>query len=231
MNHYPQKLAIKFWAEDDRPREKFLNKGRDQLSDSELLAILLGSGSKELSALELARDILRTYDDDLNLLAKASVKELTRFPGIGQVKAITLMAAVEFGTRRKPITDTGTPIRGSREVYERMKGRLADLGHEEFWVLFLNQSNRIIRERQISKGGITGTVADPRLIFKLALEDGACGLILLHNHPSLSLKPSQADIDLTKKLAEGAKSLDMRVLDHLIITQQSYASFDDEGWL
>ena len=231
MNPYPSKTAIKFWAEDDRPRETLLHHGRTHLSDSELLAILLGSGSRNASALELARTILQSFGGDLNQLAKANAKELMRFPGIGQVKAVTILAAVELGSRRKSKSDTNEPIRGSSEVYERMRGRLADLGHEEFWVLFLNQSNRVIRERQISKGGITGTVADPRLIFKMALEDSACGLILVHNHPSLSLKPSQADIDLTKKLAEAAKNLDMRVLDHLIITQQSYASFADEGWL
>ncbi len=231
METYPKNSAIKYWAEDDRPREKLLHKGRQHLSDSELIAILLGSGTRKLSALALARDLLDAYTGDLNLLARASIKELMRFPGIGSAKAVIISAAIELSARRKQINDPGEPVRGSREIFVRLHPRIGDLTHEEFWVVFLNQANRIICEKQISKGGITGTVADPRLIFKLALEEGACGLILAHNHPSHSLKPSQADLDLTRKLADAAKNLDMRVLDHLIITQQAYVSFADEGWI
>lgn len=231
MEPYPKNSAIKNWAEDDRPREKLLNKGRQHLSDSELIAILLGSGTRKHSALALARELLEAYTGDLNQLARASIKELMRFPGIGSAKAVIISAAIELSARRKQFVDTSEPIRGSRDIFERLQPRIGDLTHEEFWVVYLNQANRIICERQISKGGISGTIADPRLIFKIALEEGASGLILAHNHPSLSLKPSQADLDLTRKLAEAAKNLDMRVLDHLIITQLAYASFADEGWI
>ncbi|MBI1221203.1 MAG: DNA repair protein RadC [Bacteroidetes bacterium] len=231
MDLSEDKRAIKFWSEDDRPREKLMLKGRHALSDSELLAILLGSGSRRQSALELARDILASYGGDINLLGRASIAELSRFPGIGQVKAVSIQAALELAQRRKIEGGRRQVIKSSQDAYDTLKARFTDLSHEEFWVLYLNQANKIILEKQISKGGLSGTVADPRIIFKTGLECGCSGLILAHNHPSSSLKPSQADLDLTRKLSLAARNLDMRVLDHLIFTQQGFVSFADEGWL
>jgi DNA repair protein RadC len=231
MEAYPRKNTIKFWAEEDRPREKLLLKGRQHLSDSELIAILLGSGTKRKSALELAREILDAYEGDINRLARAGIKDLMRFPGIGEAKAVGISAAIELGTRRKPMAESMARISTSQDAYLRLGPILGDLGHEEFWVIFLNQANKVLKEKQISKGGLTGTVADPRMIFKLALDEGACSIILAHNHPSHSLKASQADLDITRKLSDAGKALDIRVIDHLIITQSGYVSFADEGWI
>ncbi|MDX5320545.1 MAG: DNA repair protein RadC [Bacteroidota bacterium] len=231
MNPYPTKSSIKFWAEDDRPREKFLLKGKSALSDSELLAILFATGTPKLSALDLARQVLEAYEGNIAQLARANVKELCRFNGVGMAKAVTLLAALELAGRRKESHGTNTQIKGSDDAYACLREVLQDLNHEEFWVLYLNQANRVIRRQNISSGGISGTVADPRMIFKHGIEQAASGIILAHNHPSGNLKPSQADLDLTRKLAEGAKHFDMRILDHLIITQSAYVSFADEGWL
>ncbi len=223
-------LSIKDWAEEDRPREKLLLKGKQALSDAELMAILLGSGTVSVSAVELAKQILQMSSNNLNELAKCSVKDLQKFKGIGEAKAITIVSALELGRRRKesePIKRD--KISGSSDVYEIMKPHLLDLHHEEFWILLLNRANGVIKKEKISTGGVAGTVADPKIIFKRALEETASGIILVHNHPSGNLKPSQADIDLTKKLREGAKLLDMQVLDHLIFTDNGYYSFGDMG--
>ena len=225
-------LSIKEWAEDDRPREKLLEKGRQALSDAELLAILLGSGTVSISAVELAKQILQGSDNNLNELAKLSVKDLQKFKGIGEAKAITIVSALELGRRRKEAEPVErAKITSSQDAYELMKPYLLDLHYEEFWVLLLNRSNSVIKKEKISAGGVSGTVADPKIIFKLALQETTSHLILVHNHPSGNLSPSKADIDLTKKIKEGAKLLDMQVLDHLIFTDAGYYSFADEGIL
>lgn len=231
METYSGQSPIRLWAEDDRPREKLLNLGKQTLSDSELLALLLGSGNKKHSAIDLARIILDAYSNDLNLLASAGVKDLMRFPGIGEAKAVVMAAAFELGARRKRSGKLSPRISTSGEAFERMHPLLGDLPHEEFWVLFLSRSNSVISQKQISKGGLSGTVVDPKVVFKMALDERASGMILVHNHPSGSLKPSQADLDLTKKLSLGGKQLEIGVLDHLIVTQAGYLSFADEGLL
>ncbi|MBL7857691.1 MAG: DNA repair protein RadC [Cyclobacteriaceae bacterium] len=225
-------LSIKSWSPEDRPREKLLLKGKSALSDAELIAILLGTGSKTMSAVDLAKKVLQNTGNNLHDLARLSVKELMKTKGIGEAKAITIVAALELGRRRKELdTDEKPKISSSKDVYEYLKSDLLDLPHEEFWVLLLNRANRVIRENQISQGGVTGTVADPKIIFKMALEELASGIILAHNHPSGNLTASQADIDLTKKLKESGKLLEIQVLDHLILAGQKYFSFADEGIL
>lgn len=222
--------SIKNWAEEDRPREKLMLKGRQALSDAELMAVLLGSGTISMSAVEVAKQILQSVDNNLHELAKMSVKELQKFKGIGQAKAITIVCALELGRRRKETEHTKKQkITCSRDAYELMKPYLLDLYYEEFWVMFLNRANIVSKTEKISTGGVAGTVADPKVIFKRALEETAHGLILVHNHPSGNLQPSQADIQLTQKLREGAKLLDMQVLDHLIFTDNGFFSFADEG--
>lgn len=222
--------SIKNWAEEDRPREKLMLKGRQALSDAELIAILLGSGTVSMSAVEVAKQILQSVDNNLHELAKMSVKELQKFKGIGEAKAITIVSALELGRRRKETEHTKKQkITCSADAYELMKPYLLDLYYEEFWVMFLNRANIVSKTEKISTGGVAGTVADPKVIFKRALEETANGLILVHNHPSGNLQPSQADITLTYKLREGAKLLDMQVLDHLIFTNNGFYSFADEG--
>ncbi|MDJ1466259.1 DNA repair protein RadC [Cytophagaceae bacterium DM2B3-1] len=220
------------WAEEDRPREKLLLKGKAALSDAELIGILLGSGTVSLSAVDLAKQILSSVDNNLTSLAKLSIKDLEKFKGIGEAKAITIVAALELGRRRK---DSELPqrqvITSSKDVFTIMHSHLLDLLHEEFWVVLLNRSNVVMKKVQISVGGVSGTVADPKLIFKTALENLASSIILVHNHPSGNLKPSQADKDLTHKLKEAGKYLEIPVLDHVIITEKSYFSFADEGIL
>jgi DNA repair protein RadC len=233
MQHpYEPHLVIKSWAEEDRPREKLLLKGKAALSDAELLGILIGSGIQNRTAVDLAKEILRHVDNDLNQLAKLSVKELSKFKGIGEAKAITIVAALELGRRRKETESREKPkITGSQSAFEALRPYLQDLPHEEFWVLLLNRANQIIRPMQISAGGVSGTVADPKLIFKAAVEHLASSLILAHNHPSGNLQPSQADRDLTKKLKGAGQLLDTPVLDHLILADHRYLSFADEGIL
>lgn len=226
----PEYLSIKEWAEEDRPREKLLLKGKQALSDAELMAILLGSGTVSMSAVELAKQILQGANNNLHELAKMSLKELQKFKGIGEAKAITIVSALELGRRRKESEPVKRDkITCSNDVYELMKPYLLDLYYEEFWVLFLNRANVVMKTEKISTGGVAGTVADPKVIFKRALEETANGLILVHNHPSGNLQPSTADRDLTKKLREGAKLLDMQVLDHVIFTDNGFFSFADEG--
>jgi DNA repair protein RadC len=225
-------LKILSWAEEDRPREKLLLKGKGVLSDAELVAILIGSGSRDLSAVDLSKLILSNVNNDLNQLAKLSVAELQKFKGIGEAKAISIVSALELGRRRKITETTKTPqITSSKDVYELMKPELLDQPIEQFWIISLKRNNVIIQKRIISTGGISGTVADPKVIFNKALEDLASGIILVHNHPSGNLKPSQADIKLTEKLKNAGQLLDIPVLDHLIFTDDGYFSFADESML
>nr|WP_315223659.1 DNA repair protein RadC [uncultured Flavobacterium sp.] len=225
----PTHFPITNWSEDDRPREKLMLKGKSALSDAELIAILIGSGSRNESAVDLSKRILASVDT-LNSLGKMSLVQLTNFKGIGEAKAISIIAALELGRRRRA-EDVGdlVKITSSKLVFEIMQPIIGELPHEEFWVLFLNNSNKVILKSQLSKGGISGTIVDVRLVFKLALETGATGLILCHNHPSGFLKPSEADIKITKTLKLAGDSLDVKVLDHLIITETKYYSFVDEG--
>ena len=223
-------LNILKWAEEDRPREKLLLKGKAALSDAELIAILIGSGSRELSAVDLSKKILAHSNHDLNTLAKQSVTELQQFKGIGEAKAISIVSALELGRRRKSFeSDKKLKITNSKDVYELMKPELMDQPVEQFWVVMLKRNNEVIQKRVISLGGVSGTVADPKVIFKRALEDLASGIILVHNHPSGNLKPSQADIRLTEKLKNAGNLLEIPVLDHIIFTDDGYFSFADES--
>ncbi|WP_216726804.1 RadC family protein [Hymenobacter siberiensis] len=228
----PTASGIKSWAEDDRPREKLMAKGRAALSDAELIAILLGSGTTRLSAVDVGMLMLQGVGNDLNALARESVKQLCRHPGIGLAKAITIVAALELGRRRKEADATPrTTITCSRDIYNLIRPNLMDLPHEEFWVILLNRANVVMRKTAISRGGVAGTVADPKMIFKEALEQLASSIILVHNHPSGNRNPSAADIQLTKKLKEAGNFLDLPILDHLIYSDQGYYSFADEGML
>jgi len=230
MKPYQPKLGIKLWAEADRPREKLLLNGRRHLTDAELIAILIGSGSRNESAVDLSKRILAEYGNDLDTLGKVSVKSLSKFKGIGEAKAIAIVAALELGRRRKDTEATQVvSIVSSKDAFEIMLPVFADLNHEEFWILILNHANRVIGKQLISKGGLAGTVADPKIIFKTAIEHNAAFIILAHNHPSGNLKPSSQDLQLTRKLVEGGKMLDLQVLDHLIFTDKAYYSFRDEG--
>lgn len=223
-------LDIKSWAVEDRPREKLLLKGKSALSDAELIAILLGSGTTSVSAVDVAKNILQAVRNDLNELARLTVKDLTRIKGIGEAKAITVVSALELGRRRKEAANEERPrITGAKDIFDLLKSELLDLSHEVFWIVLLNRANRVIGKHQVSQGGVAGTVADPKIIFKLALEGLASGIILAHNHPSGNLNASQADIDLTKKLKEAGKLLEIQVLDHVIIAGNNYMSFTDTG--
>lgn len=227
---YSEKLNIKAWAEEDRPREKLLSKGRTTLSDAELIAILIGSGNRNETAVELSKKILKSIDNDLNKLGKLSVKELMQFKGIGEAKAISIVSALELGRRRKNTDNQPNKnIKSSKDVFEEVIGVMSDLPHEEFWILFLDRRNAVIKKSNVSKGGVSGTVADAKIIFKEAMQLLASAIILCHNHPSGNLKPSDADIQLTKKMKEIGNLVDVPVLDHLIITDKSYFSFGDEG--
>ena len=227
---YEGNLKIKAWAEEDRPREKFASKGKNILSDAELLAILIGSGNRKESAVDLSKRILASVSNNLNELGKADLSDLMEFNGIGEAKAITIAAALELGRRRKVAEAIKRPkIDSSESAFNQISAELSDLKHEEFWILLLNQQNQVIDKRPISSGGVSSTIADAKLIFKPALEKLASSLILCHNHPSGNLKPSQADISLTKKLVEAGKTLDVTVLDHLIVANNKYFSFADEG--
>lgn len=225
-------FSIKYWAEDDKPREKLALKGRTALSDAELLAILIGSGSRNESAVELSKRILSSVQNNLNALGKMSIKQLMTFKGIGEAKAISIIAATELARRRKSEKAIElSKITSSKVVFDFMQPIIGELPHEEFWVLFLNNSNKVIRKEQLSKGGITGTVVDIRLILKLALEHNALSIILSHNHPSGKLLPSESDIEITQRLKLAARQLEMSVIDHIIVTENGYYSFADEGVL
>ncbi len=221
---------INQWAEDDRPREKFLLKGKAALSDSELLAILIGSGSRNESAVQLCQRILASANNNLNQLGKLSIQQLMDFKGIGEAKAISIAAALELGRRRRSEDAAELhKITSSKAVFNIMQPLIGELLHEEFWVLFLNNSNKVIHKAQLSKGGMTGTVIDTRIIFKTALEYNAISLILTHNHPSGKLVASESDKEITRKLQLAGKQMDIMILDHVIITESSYFSFADEG--
>ncbi|MFD2551825.1 DNA repair protein RadC [Bizionia sediminis] len=225
-------LSIKNWSQDDQPREKLRDKGKLALSDAELLAILIGSGNRNESALDLCKRILASVNNNLNQLGKLSLKQLTTFNGIGEAKAITILAAMELGRRRRgEEAAKQTKITSSTAVFELMQPIIGELPHEEFWIIYLNNSNKIIQKQQLSKGGITGTLVDVRLVLKTALECGAVGIILAHNHPSGTLKPSESDRLITQKLKKAGQSLDIKVLDHLIVTEKAYFSFADNNSL
>jgi len=232
MSNKPTSFSIKNWSQDDQPREKLRDKGKMALSDAELIAILIGSGSASESAVSLSKRILASVDNNLNKLGKQSLKQLMAFKGIGEAKAISIAAAMELGRRRRgeQALEVKT-INSSQTVFELMQPVIGELPHEEFWIIYLNNSNKIIQKNQLSKGGITGTLVDVRLVLKTALEVGALGLILAHNHPSGTLKPSRADNDITEKLKRAAQSLDINVIDHLIVCEKEYFSFADEGLL
>lgn len=226
----PSFINIKSWSPEDRPREKLLLKGRASLSDAELIAILLGSGTNTLSAVDLAKKILASVDHSLHALARLSVKDLMKNKGIGEAKALSIVAALELGRRRKELDfDEKPKITSSRDAFEILRPHLMDIAHEEFWILILNRANQVIKKYQVSQGGISGTVADPKIIFKAALDELASAIILAHNHPSGNLTASKNDIDLTRKLKEAGRLLEIQVLDHLIITSSTYYSFADDG--
>ena len=225
-----EKSGIAKWAEDDRPREKLLRKNPQSLSDSELLAILIRDGTIRRSAVELAKDILKMAKDNLQELGKLAIPELMTLKGVGKAKAITIVAAMELGRRRQAALLLEKPlVKDSRSVAAYLQTLLKDYHHEVFGVLYLNRAGRIKNFGIISQGGITGTIADPRLIFKKALEEEAVSIILCHNHPSGSLRPSRADEELTLKIREGGKYLDIKLLDHIIVGDEGYFSFADEG--
>ncbi len=232
MQEKPTSFSIKHWSDDDKPREKLVNKGKSVLSDAELIAILIGSGSRNESAVELSKRILASVNNNLNELGKLSIKQLMQFKGIGEAKAVTIAAALEIGRRRRGEEAVKiTKINSSRDAFELLHSTMGELPHEEFWIVYLNNANSVLQLSQLSKGGLTGTLVDVRIVMKQALELGAVALILAHNHPSGTLKPSAADKQITQKLKLGAQALDIKVLDHLIITQKDYFSFADEGVL
>lgn len=228
--HQELNLSIKQWAEEDRPREKLLLKGRSNLTEAELIGILIRSGTRTCSAVDLAKQILATVNNNLNELAKLTVNDLMKFKGIGEAKAITIISALELGRRRKSEEPTKkTRIVSSKQIYELMLSDLSDLNHEEFWIILLKRNNEVIKKIRISSGGVSGTVADTKMIFNHALVELASGIVLVHNHPSGSLKPSKQDIDFTKKMVAAGNLMDIFLLDHLIFTDLGYYSFVDEG--
>ena len=224
--------SIKNWAIDDRPREKLLSKGTAALSNSELLAILIYTGGKNKTAVELAKEILNLSQNNLNELGKLSLKELQQIKGIGIAKAITIAAALELGRRRDGSAIIDKPvIRSSKDIAKYLQATLKDHSYEVFAVIFLNQANKINHFEIISRGGLTGTVADPRIILKKALDEKATAIVLCHNHPSGNLQPSRADEELTKKIKEAAMYFDIKLIDHIIVSEEGYYSFADEGML
>jgi DNA repair protein RadC len=230
MQQKPSSFSIKDWSDDDKPREKLVQKGRAALSNAELIAILIGSGTKNETAVALSKRILSSANNNLNELGRVSIKQLMKFKGIGEAKAVSIAAAMEIGRRRQNEKAVSkAQISGSKAVFNLLQPLIADLPHEEFWIVYLNNSNKVIHKAQLSKGGITGTLVDIRLVMKQALEFGAVSLVLAHNHPSGTLKPSEADKKITKKLQKASEALDIRVLDHVIITQNNYYSFADNN--
>ena len=226
----PNKFPITHWSEDDKPREKLMLKGKSALSDAELIAILIGSGNRNESAVDLSKRILASVDNNLNALGKLSIQQLMSFKGIGEAKAISIIAAMELGRRRRAEEAVELKkITSSKMIFELMQPIIGELPHEEFWVLYLNNSNKVLSKSQQGKGGITGTIIDVRLVFKAALELGATAIILSHNHPSGNLNPSDADKKITQKLKAAGGNLDIQVLDHVIICENNYFSFADEG--
>jgi DNA repair protein RadC len=222
-------MKITEWAESDRPREKLVEKGTSALSDAELIGILIGSGTVSMSAVDLSREILASVNNDLHKLSLLTVKELQKFKGIGEAKAITIVSALELGRRRKEQEAIQRPrLTCSKDAYELLKSDLLYLPHEEFWIIYLNSSSFVLKKQKIGQGGMTGTVADPRIAFKSAIEHSAAAILLAHNHPSGNTNPSKADIELTSKFKECGRILDIHVSDHLIITDNGYYSFADD---
>ncbi len=232
LSPIPVSNSIKSWAEDDRPREKLIAKTAAALSDVELLAILIGSGTRELSAVDLARQIYTSVNQNINELSRLSVKEMMKFKGIGEAKAINIIAALELGRRRR-LSDSlnKKKVTSSRDAFELMHPILSDNNYEEFWIITLNRGNMIKRTHKVSEGSLAGTVADPKKIFKIALEDNASSVILCHNHPSGNTLPSKKDHEITQKCKSAGLFLDMPVLDHIIVAGDNYFSFADEGAL
>jgi DNA repair protein RadC len=223
-------MSIKSWAEDDRPREKLMLKGKTALSDAELIAILIGSGSRNESAVDLSKRILSSIDNNLNKLGKLSVSDLLKFKGIGDAKAVSIITALELGRRRRIEDALESPeIKSSKAIFNIMQPLIGELQHEEFWIVYLNNSNKVLHKEQLSKGGLTGTLVDVRLVFKKGIELFSTAIILCHNHPSGKLQPSQADKSITSKLKLAGETLDIKVLDHIIITENAYFSFADEN--
>jgi DNA repair protein RadC len=232
MQQKTASFPIKNWSEDDKPREKMLRKGLASLSDAELVAILIGSGNTEESAVTLSKRILASVNHELGELGRLTIPQLLKFKGIGKAKAVTIAAALELGRRRRSeAAGKISRISSSREVFELMQPLIGELPHEEFWIVYLNNANRVLQTVRLSIGGITGTLVDVRLVMKQALERGAVALILAHNHPSGTLKPSEADRQLTLRLKKAASALDIKILDHLIITTRDYFSFADQNIL
>ena len=228
QNSFP----ITNWAEDDKPREKLMLKGKSVLSDAELIAILIGSGSRNESAVDLSKRVLASAENNLNALGKLSLEQLCKFKGIGEAKAISIIAAMELGRRRRSEeTLELKKVTSSKEVFNLMQPIIGELPHEEFWVLYLNNNLKIVFKSQLSKGGITGTVVDLRIIFKMAFQHNATAIVLVHNHPSGNNQPSNADLEVTKKIKVACQNLEINLVDHLIITQNNYYSFKDSSKL
>ncbi len=223
-------VNIKSWAAEDRPREKLMEKGRQILSEAELIAILIGSGSKNETAVELSKRILSDVNNSLSELGKLSVPELMKFKGIGEAKAISIIAALELGRRRRDITHSKREkIITSQDAYEIIKPLIIDLPHEEFWLLMLNRANVLVKKELISRGGVAGTIVDTRIIFKTAVNNYASSIIICHNHPSGNLNPSDSDVKITRSIVEAGKIMEIPLLDHIIVAENSYYSFGDEG--
>lgn len=222
-------ISIKSWALDDRPRKKLMLKGKNTLSNAELIAILIGAGNRQETAVELSKRILLSVDNDLNSLSKLSIEALMKFKGIGEAKAISIVSALEFG-KRKQFTEKKEilKIHSSKDVFNIVQPLIGDIQHEEFWALYLNNSNKVLEKFQLSKGGFTATLVDVRLLYKRALELSAVGVVVCHNHPSGKLKPSSSDIELTEKIKKAGVTLNIKLLDHLIVTEKAYFSFADE---
>ena len=228
--NYSKNISIKDWADDDRPREKLLIKGKGALSDAELIAILIASGNREESAVELSKRILQSLGNNLNRLAKLSVNDLVKFKGIGEAKAISIIASLELGRRRRSADILEKDkIRGSKDAFQILQLKLEDLPHEEFWVMLLNRANKVIDTKLVGRGGVSSTIVDSKVLFSFALESLASGIILAHNHPSGNLKPSNSDIRLTKKIVDAGKIMEVPILDHIIVGDNDYFSFADEG--
>lgn len=230
MESYKQSMPIRQWAEDDRPREKLIRQGKSALSDAELIAILLRSGTRVHSALDLAKMLLANVENNLIELSKLSMDDLIQIKGVGEAKALSIIAALELGRRRRGADVlVKCKVSSSKEAYELIQADLADLQYEEFWIIMLSRSNTLIRKLAVSEGGTSGTVVDPKKIFKIALQHGATSMVLCHNHPSGSIQPSEADLRITKKIREGGALLDIAVVDHIIVGEERYYSFADEG--
>ena len=232
MESYPNRITIRNWAEDDRPREKLLTKGRHVMSDAELLAILIGSGTRHETAVELAKQVLRLAHGNLAEFSRLGVGDLMSIRGIGQARALTILAALELGRRRNESEVLARDkITSSRDAFEIFRNTIGDRPYEEFWIIMLNRANKVIRKCNISEGGISGTVVDPKKVFKLSLDNHASSIILGHNHPSGVVTPSEADCRITKKLVEAGAMLEVTVLDHIIVGDDSFYSFADNGAL